>query len=332
MNAPEFWNHARGRDGAPVLRTLLTPLGWLYGALTRRRLARGVAFDPGVPVICVGNATVGGTGKTPVAIYLLQSLRRLGIEAHGLTRGHGGLEDGPVEVGPRHSALEVGDEPLLLATVAPTWVAKSRADGARAAVANGAQAIVMDDGHQNPDLARSLSLLVVDAQTGFGNGRIVPAGPLRERVADAVVRADAVILMQPDADFEPSPELIAQLGGVPIIPAWLMATRAAPPGPLHAFAGIGRPDKFFDTVRRVGGRVVEQTAFADHHRYRPEELQTLALMAREAGATLITTDKDYVRLPLGFRKAVTRLPVEVQFGDELTLRQVLHPVVHAAQT
>ena len=331
MKPPEFWNHAEGRDGAPMLRTLLSPLGWAYGALTRRRIRRAEPFDAGVPVVCVGNATVGGTGKTPVALYLLHSLRRLGIETHALSRGHGGVERGPVEVTHNHSALEVGDEPLLLATAAPTWVSHDRASGARVAVAHGAKAIVMDDGHQNPDLRKSLSLLVVDAETGFGNGRILPAGPLRERVTDALARADAAILMMPGPDYDPAPELVAQLGNLPVIPAWLSATAAAPPGPLHAFAGIGRPDKFFDTVRRIGGTVVEQTAFADHHRYRPEELATLALMARERGATLITTDKDYVRLPTGFRRAVHRLPVEVQFGDELTLRALLHPVIEKAR-
>ena len=327
MRAPEWWNIPEGRYAAPLRRALLSPLGWFYGALTRRRLRSAAPIDPGVPVICVGNATVGGTGKTPVVIYLLESFRRLGFEAVALSRGHGGSEAGPALVAPSHSALDVGDEALLLATVGPAWVSRSRAAGAETAVADGAQLIIMDDGHQNPDLLKTLSLLVVDAEIGFGNSHIVPAGPLRERAADALSRADAVILMMPHADYEPDPDLLAQLNTRPVIPAWLSPRAALPEGPLHAFAGIGRPDKFFDSVRRIGGKVVEQTAFADHHLYRPEELEMLALMARESGATLITTDKDYVRLPAQFRRGVARLPVGVEFGDELTLRRLLHPLV-----
>ena len=327
MRPPSFWNHREGRHAAPTLRALLTPLSWLQRAGVRRRFRRADPFDPGVPVICVGNATLGGTGKTPVVLYLVESLRRLGIEAVALSRGHGGAEAGPLEVSRQHGAREVGDEPLLLATVGPAFIARDRAEGAKLALARGAQVIVMDDGHQNPDLVKTLNLLVVDGETGFGNDRVFPAGPLREPVADALARADAVILMLPGPEFEPEPELISRFGTLPVIPAWLTPRRAPPPGPLHAFAGIGRPDKFFASVRAAGGTIVEQTAFADHHAYRPEELQMLATMAGEAGATLITTDKDYVRLPAGFRRGVARLPVGVAFGDELTLRRLLHPTV-----
>jgi len=330
MRPPEFWNIREGKDAAPVLRALLSPLGWLYGWATRRKL-KATPVDAGVPVICVGNASLGGTGKTPIVIYLVESLRRLGFEAVALSRGHGGQEGGPTLVSVKHTALDVGDEALLLGSKGPTWIAKDREAGARAAVEQGAKVIVMDDGHQNPDLKKTLSFLVVDAEIGFGNGRVFPAGPLRERPEDALTRADAVILMMPYEIYEPRPELIKSFGKLPVIPAWLSAKSAVPEGPLHAFAGIGRPDKFFNTVRRVGGEIVEQTAFADHHLYREEELITLAEMAREAGATLITTDKDYVRLPAGFRRGVARLPVAVEFGDELTLRQILHPVIESLQ-
>lgn len=331
MRPPDFWDHAEGRAAAPTIRALLGPLGWFYGWLGRRRLAGADPHDPGVPVICVGNATVGGTGKTPVVMYLTASLRRMGIEAAALSRGYGGREAGPLEVGREHTATDVGDEALLHAIVGPSWVARNRIAGSEAAVVAGTDVIVMDDGHQNPSLYKDLSLLVVDAEAGFGNGRIVPAGPLRERVSDAVSRADAVVLMMPDPDYAPAPELLDQLASRPVIPAWLAARKPPPRGPLHAFAGIGRPDKFFASVRRAGGEIVEQTAFADHHAYRPEELQMLALMAGEAGATLITTDKDYVRLPARFRRGVARLPVGVEFGDELTLRRLLHPIVARAR-
>ena len=180
MKAPEFWNHKSGRESAPVIRTILSPIGWIYGKFVSKSINNSIEYDSGVPVICVGNATLGGTGKTPVTIYILKSLRRLGLNAVGLTRGYGGQEKGPILLNDKHTSIDVGDEPLLLAEHAPVWVSAGRDDGAKAAVSNGASIIIMDDGHQNQLLKKSLSLLVVDAEIGFGNGKIFPAGPLRE--------------------------------------------------------------------------------------------------------------------------------------------------------
>jgi len=202
MRPPEFWNHRHGRDAAPMIRTLLRPIAWIYAKAVRRRFATTESYDVGIPVICVGNATMGGTGKTPIVIYLLQSLRRMQLNAVGLTRGYGGQQKGPIPVHPRHTAQDVGDEPLLLARHGPVWVAEGRDDGARAARSHGAQIIVMDDGHQNPQLTKTLSLMVVDAETGFGNGCVFPAGPLREPLSDALERADAIILMKPTPEYE----------------------------------------------------------------------------------------------------------------------------------
>ena len=330
MRAPAWWNVAEGPGSRPVLRALLSPLGWLYGAVTRAKLSRAGA-DVGVPVVCVGNASMGGAGKTPIVIYLLESFGRMGLEVAALTRGHGGAEAGPVAVRPEHSARDVGDEALLLGVAGPTWVSRDRVLGAAKALEAGADILVMDDGYQNPAIRKNLNILVVDAEVGFGNGHVFPAGPLRERPEEALARADAVVLMVPDADFDPSPALVESFGGLPVIPAWLSARERVPGGPLVAFAGIGRPEKFFATVERSGGTVVATTAFPDHHVFREDELAGLAQEARAAGATLITTDKDYVRLPAGFRKGVARLPVGVEFGDELLLRQVLHPVIARAK-
>ncbi|MBC6412653.1 MAG: tetraacyldisaccharide 4'-kinase, partial [Hyphomonadaceae bacterium] len=213
MKAPEFWNRIEGRDAAPMIRTLLTPVSWITCWATRRRFRITESLDVGVPLICVGNATLGGTGKTPVTIYLLKSLRRLDINAVGLTRGYKGRERGPVPVLKEHTTADVGDEPLLLARHAPVWVSAGRDEGARAAVSHGATAIVMDDGHQNPRLEKTLSLVVVDAEIGFGNGRIFPAGPLREPLGDALERADAIILMKPALDYDVSETLLKQLKG-----------------------------------------------------------------------------------------------------------------------
>ena len=331
MKAPDFWNHVSGPEAKTSLRTVLRPLGWLYAKVTARRLQTTQPLDPGVPVICVGNATLGGTGKTPVVAYLLKSFRRLGVPAHGLSRGYGGSEKGPTPVDPDHTASQVGDEPLLLARSGPVWVAAGRDDGARAAAANGAKVIIMDDGHQNPTVAKTLSLLVVDAEVGFGNGCVFPAGPLRENLDAALERTDAVILMKPTLDYQISETLRAQLGGVIVIPAYLAPQNAAPKGQLYAFAGIGRPAKFFDSLRRAGANVVETEGYADHYKYKDEDLESLFLLASEMNAGLITTEKDYVRLPKGYRRGVQTWPVSVVFEDELTLRRLLHPILEAVK-
>ena len=296
-----------------------------------RRIRTTESFDVGIPVICVGNATLGGTGKTPVVIYLLKSLRRLQINAVGLTRGYGGQEKGPVPVQPTHSADDVGDEPLLLARHAPVWVAAGRDDGARAARSYGAEVIVMDDGHQNPQLEKTLSLLVVDAEIGFGNGCVFPAGPLREKLSAALERADAIILMKPEAGYEIDESLAEQLKEQVVISAYLAPLSSTPKGKLYAFAGIGRPNKFFDNLRRHGGNIVEEIPYADHYKYKDEDIESLFLLASEYEASLITTEKDYVRLPKGYRKGVQTWPVSVHFEDELTLRRLLHPIINRSR-
>jgi len=331
MKAPEFWNHRTGPEAKAALRTVLRPFGWLYAKAAAHRLETTDSLDPGVPVICVGNATLGGTGKTPVVAYLLQSMRRLGVEAHGLSRGYGGREKGPTAVDPDHTAVDVGDEPLLLRRHGPVWVAAGRDEGALTAVNNGARVIIMDDGHQNPLLEKTLSLLVVDAETGFGNGCVFPAGPLREDLGAALKRTDAVILMKPTLDYQISETLTEQLKGQLVIPAYLAPKLNAPKGKLFAFAGIGRPAKFFDSLKRAGANVVETEGYADHYKYKDEDIESLFLLASEMEAGLITTEKDYVRLPKGYRKGVQIWPVSVVFEDELTLRRLLHPIIETAK-
>ncbi|MCF6275562.1 MAG: tetraacyldisaccharide 4'-kinase, partial [Robiginitomaculum sp.] len=237
MRAPEFWNYKYGREAAPFIRTVLSPLGWVYAKMTARRIATTTPYDPGIPVICVGNASVGGVGKTPVTAYLLESLTRMGIKAVGLSRGYGGREKGPVLVKSKHTFKDVGDEPMLLARKGPVWVSAGRDDGARAAVGalsgfnnTGAEVIIMDDGHQNPLVKKTLSLLVVDAEIGFGNERVFPAGPLREPIATALARTDAVILMKPTPDYAVSEYLLEQLKPLPVISAHLVPYSQLPKG------------------------------------------------------------------------------------------------------
>ena len=331
ISPPEFWNYRDGRRAAPVLRALLTPLSWIYAAATARRIATTSPMDPGIPVICVGNASVGGTGKTPVTAHILSMLLANKIRAYGLSRGYGGTERGPVLVTKNHSAADVGDEPLLLARHAPVWVSAGRDDGARAAAAKGAQALVMDDGHQNPLVQKTLSLLVVDAQVGFGNGRVVPAGPLREPASAALSRTDAVVLMKPYKAFKADDYLMAQFGDIPVLPAYLAPTAPMPKGKLFAFAGIGRPNKFFDALRRGGADLADAIGYPDHHKYSDEDLASLQALAREYKAQLITTEKDFVRLPAAMKQYVAVWPVRAVFETENQLDLLLTPIIDSAR-
>lgn len=309
MRAPEFWQ-IRGPTAC-----LLAPLGAVIAAAgaLRRRLA--TPERAGVPVICVGNLVVGGAGKTPVTLALVALLREMGVAAHVLSRGYGGALTGPVRVDPAiHDAAMVGDEPLLLAARAPTWVSRDRAAGARAAVGAGAAVIVMDDGLQNPDLVHDWDIIVVDGGFGFGNGMLMPAGPLREPIAAGIARARFAIIIGEDRCGA-----AATLGsGLPILHARLDAASGAEGWAgrrVLGFAGIGRPDKFFDTLRDLGTALVGEAAFPDHHPYGADEIATLRQRARDLDATLVTTEKDFVRLPVDERHGIATLPVRLVWSD-----------------
>ena len=321
MRAPAFWANPPTRPG-PLAR-LLAPFAWLWTLATRRRLARGAAaVRLGIPVICVGNLTAGGAGKTPTVIALVERLAARGVAAHVVSRGHGGSlggsPGGPVRVDERrHTAAQVGDEPLLLSAFAPTWVARDRAAAGRAAAAAGAAAVVMDDGLQNPALAKDLSIVVVDAGFGFGNGRVIPAGPLREPVAQGLARADLVLAIGTPAERA---RFRAAWPGltVPVIGATLAPIRTGMVwGGLRAlaFAGIGRPEKFFATLSALGVDLVAARSFADHEPFAPRALARLEAEARAAHAQLVTTEKDAARLPAAFRRKVLVLPVRLEPDD-----------------
>ena len=304
MRAPEFWD----RDG--VVPTLLSPLSGVTRRLTARRVARPGVRVP-VPVICCGNATVGGAGKTPLALDLLTRLLARGRHPAALTRGHGGRLMGQVDPA-RHDARAVGDEALLLAAVAPTYVSPDRAASARAAVVAGSDVLVMDDGLQNPTLFKDLSLLVVDGGSGFGNGRLLPAGPLRESVATAAARCQAAVVIGGN-EFD--------VPGVPILRARLRTQRC--PGRVLAFAGIGRPEKFFEGLCEAGTEVVETAPFADHHAYSARELARLTVRAAELQARLVTTAKDFARLPFAFRIQVGVAAAALVWEDPTAIEGLL---------
>jgi len=340
MREPRFWYPAR-RGTVPAAARLLFPAGYVYG-LAGRMKRRAVKPDrAAVPVVCIGNITAGGAGKTPVAMTIAERLMAKGEKVHFLTRGYGGREQGPIRVDPaHHGAADVGDEPLLLAAAAPTWVAVNRPEGAAAAVRGGAGLIVMDDGFQNPSLAKDFSILVVDAAAGIGNGRLVPAGPLRERVDDALARANALVLTGRGHAGD-GIAARARARGLPVFRSIVRPPAPADPGdgPFLAFAGIGRPEKFFGTLRELGAEVVETVSFADHHMYRENDAVRLLVRARELGATLITTEKDAVRLahsPSGsarsrLAESVTRLPVRALIPDIDSLMALVTDAVARAR-
>jgi tetraacyldisaccharide 4'-kinase len=306
-----------------LLAKALSPLSFIGAALTARRVARRGWRAP-VPVICCGNASVGGAGKTTVALELAHRLSGRGV--HCLLRGYGGSARGVRRVEPDDLATLVGDEALLLAQVVPTWIGGNRAASAQAAVRAGARVLLMDDGLQNPTLAKTISLLVIDGRTGFGNGRVLPAGPLRETVEAAASRCQAAVLIGADAT-----QATMRLPlGLPVFRADLVQDKsiAALAGrAVVAFAGIATPEKFFGPLRDAGANLVEARPFPDHHPYTARELSELLREARDRQAILVTTPKDAVRLPPDVRSEVTVVGVRLLWRDPEQIDQLLDRVI-----
>ena len=331
LSTPRWW-YLRASRPAPLLRALLMPPSWLYAWATARRMARATPVDPGIPVVCVGNLTMGGAGKTPVAREILSRLTQGGVNAHGLSRGHGGRLKGPVQVDPRvHTAADVGDEPLMLARDFPMWVARDRAAGALAAAAAGAQAVVMDDGHQNPFVRKTLSLVVIDGETRdgewpFGDAGVFPAGPMREPLAAGLARSDAVVILLPADLPEVDPRLLALFKSNNVLIARLTAATPPPPGPQFGFAGVAKPWKVERALKAAGCDLVDFAPLPDHAPLDEGLLTVLARQAAAHGAGMITTEKDWVRLPPAWRDRVTAWPVRARFEDEAALDRLLGAV------
>jgi len=328
LPTPRSW-YRRGGGSWAIAPALLAPLSWVWTWATARRLARGRPADPGVPVICVGNLTLGGSGKTPVVRELARLLAGSGRDVHILTRGHGGRLAGPLRVdATAHTAVQVGDEALMMARDAPVWVARDRAAGARAAVAGGAQILVMDDGHQNPSVKKTLSLVVVDGETRdgewpLGDGAVFPAGPLREPFDVGLARADAVVVLLPGDLPAADRDLLAMFADQPVLTARLEPLAPPPGGPQIAFAAIGKPWKMERALRAAGCDLVDFVGLPDHATPRQASLVSWAARAGMLGAGLLTSEKDWVKLTAAWRERVNAWPVRVRFEDEAAARRLI---------
>jgi tetraacyldisaccharide 4'-kinase len=318
LEPPGWWY---GHEASDKLKTLLLqPAGLLYGTMSRARFALTKPYRSTLPVVCAGNFTMGGAGKTPLALALAHMVRDLGHRPTFLTRGYGGRLPGPYKVDPaRDSAFDVGDEALLLARQAPTILSRDRTAGARAIEALDASIIIMDDGFQNPSLVKDLSFIAIDAAAGIGNARVFPAGPLRAPLSFQIEKASAAVVI--GRCHKPAAFLN---GKIPIIEAhltptgdldWLKAQ------PVIAFSGIGRPGKFFETLHETGADIVSERAFPDHHNFTEAEARELIDSAKRLAALLVTTEKDWVRIfeapgPLAELKRLARaVPVALAFSE-----------------
>jgi tetraacyldisaccharide 4'-kinase len=324
MHEPAFWHRP-----SSLTSRLLLPLAALYGMIAARRMVRPSA-DAGVPVICVGNYHTGGAGKTPTVLALVAMLHELGETPFVLSRGYGGALPGPLRVdAARHAAAEVGDEPLMMAAHAPVVVARDRVAGARLARGEGASVIVMDDGFQNPALRKDLSLIVVNAARGLGNARVFPAGPLRAPLAPQLARTDALLVIG-EGDAAADVEKAVSARGVPVFHANVVpdgdVLSALRGKRVLAFAGIGDPGRFFDTLRAHGIEVAAERRFPDHHRFTKDELWALRTEATRDGLALVTTEKDFARLSgdlASLKEGITPLSVTLRFDDEARLRELI---------
>jgi len=317
IGTPEFW-YAQDSARRRLFALALFPLGYACGWCVRKRFDFYFPVPMEKPVICVGNLTAGGAGKTPVALSLCDILKERGHNPHFLTRGYGGTETGPLQVAPsRDTALDVGDEALLLVEKAPTWVSINRALGAQQAFDTGASIVILDDGFQNPSFYKDFSIVAADGAVGFGNGRIFPAGPLRESLSFGLSRANAVVMIGEDRTGA-AEQIRAVAPDMPILRARYVPEESnidLAGKTVYAFAGIGRPQKFKDSLIEAGAQLEGWGSFPDHFAYVEEDLKELMAAAEAASAVVVTTAKDYVRVPASLKSRVSVFRIRLEWED-----------------
>jgi len=317
INLPSFWYRQKTLSDKLATGALL-PASWFYGWLVKKRFELYFPVPMERPIICVGNLVAGGAGKTPVVISLVDEMKKNGYNPHILTRGYGGEEEGPVQVSPgRDTAQYVGDEALLLVEKAPTWVSKNRQLGAQTAMDSGANMIIMDDGFQNPVIFKDYSIIVIDGKVGFGNRQLMPAGPLREPIEQGISRAQAVVIIGEDR-VNTEEKLKRNNPDLVVLHANVVPCTNNPDikgAKIAAFAGIGRPDKFRETLEDEEAIVEMWKPFPDHHEYKPDDLSGFIKSAEEKGLKVITTAKDYVRVPEELKSRVTAFNIELEWLD-----------------
>lgn len=326
MKPPRFWDanlDPYSRQAAPITRKILTPFAKIYGSIVASKIAGATPYDCGVPVVCVGNLTTGGSGKTPIVKQIRYILANRGIRGASLSRGYGGTVKYPLKVDSSiHTANLVGDEPLMLSLYGESWIGADRAKVAKEMVNDGVETIVMDDGHQNPSLLKTISLIVIDSGNPFGNGYVFPKGPLREGISAGLSRANAIIIMGDGA----IPEQVKSCK-LPTIRCKLIATPPTQSNTYVAFAGIGRPEKFFDSLTEINLKVADAVPFSDHYMFSKSDLNYLTKLADQYQAQLITTEKDFVRLPDEIKEKVEVLTTSVKVENPDILETVLEPVL-----
>ncbi|MEE3000918.1 MAG: tetraacyldisaccharide 4'-kinase [Pseudomonadota bacterium] len=331
MRTPKFWYNQKNT----IQSFILKPVSWIYGLARELIINHSKTWEAPIPIICVGNLVTGGQGKTPTALSICNALKHNNKIVHFISRGYRGANRGPLLVNPKsNTANEVGDEPLLLSEFAPTWVSANREAGIKRAYAMGAEIIVMDDGFQNPSVKKDLSIIVIDGEVGFGNGNLIPAGPLREEIANGLLRANFVVIIGKDifslkdtltslvSQTSPMPIKIYKAELKPNTNASLLNNEK-----VFAFTGIGRPEKFFNTLVDIGCNIIGKRDFADHHKYTEKEISNLLKIAKKENAKLVTTSKDYVRLNTSQQKNIIALPIKLHWSDSTALDSIIKPLI-----
>lgn len=315
LTPPSFWSKPESS-----LSVLLEPLSWLYQAGSHFHRMISKPYRAPVPVISIGNFVLGGAGKTPFTCALAQTLEAMGKTPHIISRGYGGALKGPLQVDlDHHSFHQVGDEPLLLAKTAPTWVSRNRRDAVHLAVEAGADLLLLDDAHQNYSLEKDISFMVVNAAQGFGNGQVFPAGPLRQSLSAGLKTTSALIFI--GGAEEPLPASLTSLP-CPLIRANVVPVTPKPEAVL-AFTGIGYPEKFRQTLTAAGYDVKAFYSYPDHYPYTEKDVTQLKREAQANSLLLMTTEKDAVRLPLASRQDILVLPIELAFDPPSALEDLL---------